>query len=158
MVVLYSYQKLLVIFLTQRLLYLKQHGQIVTSTTSGGVLSQADLNAANTAVGLSISDVAFNVDNIDGGSFNQLNSKRNYKQKFFEIRYKMANTVIQLKRSTSTATPTSLNIAEPAYSYSSNTFFIGSPDGTGVLQIGGYTRDQLLIYGGKHSVYLLMQK
>jgi len=63
----------------------------------------------------------------------------------------MANTVIQLKRSTSTATPTSLNIAEPAYSYQSNTFFIGSPDGDGVLQIGGYTRDQLLTYSAKHA-------
>ena len=42
----------------------------------------------------------------------------------------MAETVIQLKRSTTTATPTSLSIGEPAYSYSSNTLFIGSPDGT----------------------------
>ena len=63
----------------------------------------------------------------------------------------MANTVIQLKRSTATATPTALNIAEPAYSYSSNTLFIGSPDGTGVLQIGGFTRDQLLTYSSKHA-------
>jgi len=63
----------------------------------------------------------------------------------------MANTVIQLKRSTSTATPTSLNIAEPAYSYQSNTLFIGTPDGTDVLQIGGYTRDQLLTYSAKHA-------
>ena len=63
----------------------------------------------------------------------------------------MANTVIQLKRSTATATPTALNIAEQAYSYSSNTLFIGSPDGTGVLQIGGFTRDQLLSYSSKHA-------
>jgi len=63
----------------------------------------------------------------------------------------MAETVIQLKRSTTTATPTSLSIGEPAYSYSSNTFFIGSPDGTGVLQIGGFAQDQLLIYGAKHA-------
>ena len=48
----------------------KSDGQIVTSTTSGGVLSQADLNAANASVGLSINDVAgFDVDNIDGGQF-----------------------------------------------------------------------------------------
>jgi len=49
----------------------------------------------------------------------------------------MANTVIQLKFSNVTATPPSLNVAEPAYSYASNTFFIGSPDGTGAIAIGG---------------------
>ena len=49
----------------------------------------------------------------------------------------MANTVIQLKFSTATATPTSLNVAEPAYSYTSNTLFIGSPAGTGSIAIGG---------------------
>ncbi len=49
----------------------------------------------------------------------------------------MANTVIQLKFSTITATPSSLNVAEPAYSYTSNTLFIGSPTGTGSIAIGG---------------------
>ena len=49
----------------------------------------------------------------------------------------MANTTIQLKFSTATATPTALAVAEPAYSYASNTFFIGSPSGTGVIPIGG---------------------
>jgi hypothetical protein len=49
----------------------------------------------------------------------------------------MANTVIQLKFSTVTAAPTSLNVAEPAYSYTSNTLFIGSPTGTGSIAIGG---------------------
>ena len=49
----------------------------------------------------------------------------------------MANTVIQLKFSTITATPSSLNVAEPAYSYTSNTLFIGSPAGTGSIAIGG---------------------
>ena len=63
----------------------------------------------------------------------------------------MAETVIQLKRSTTTATPSALNIAEPAYSYSSNTLFIGTPDGASVLQIGGYVRDQLLTYSSKHA-------
>ena len=60
----------------------------------------------------------------------------------------MANTVIQLKYSTLTATPTSLNIGEPAYSYTSNTFFIGSPDGTGSIAIGGkfYLDQQQSIY------------
>ena len=49
----------------------------------------------------------------------------------------MANTTIQLKYSTITATPASLNIAEPAYSYVSDKFFIGNTSGTGVLVIGG---------------------
>ena len=48
----------------------KTDGQIVTAVTSGGVVSQADLNADNSSVGLSISDVAgFDVDNINGGLF-----------------------------------------------------------------------------------------
>jgi hypothetical protein len=49
----------------------------------------------------------------------------------------MANTLIQLKHSTVTAKPASLNIAEPAYSYTSNTLFIGSPDSLGTINIGG---------------------
>ena len=49
----------------------------------------------------------------------------------------MANTSIQLKFSETTATPTTLNIGEPAYSYTSNTLFIGSPAGTGSIAIGG---------------------
>jgi len=50
----------------------------------------------------------------------------------------MANTVIQLKHSTVTNTPPSLNIGEPAYSYSSNTLFIGTADSASALPIGGY--------------------
>lgn len=51
----------------------------------------------------------------------------------------MSNTVIQIKRSTATATPPngSLAAGEQAYSYSSNTLFIGTPDGTGVIAVGG---------------------
>ena len=49
----------------------------------------------------------------------------------------MANTTIQLKHSTATNKPTSLNIAEPAYSYTSNTLFIGTPDSSGTINIGG---------------------
>ena len=41
----------------------------------------------------------------------------------------MANT-IQIKRSTSTAAPTSLSAGELAYSSNSNKFFIGHPDGS----------------------------
>ena len=49
----------------------------------------------------------------------------------------MSNTVIQIKRSTSTAVPASLNAAEPAYSYVSNKLFLGDSSGTGVIAIGG---------------------
>ena len=48
----------------------------------------------------------------------------------------MANTVIQLKYSTVTSTPTTLNVAEPAYSFTSDKLFIGNNTGT-VLTIGG---------------------
>jgi hypothetical protein len=48
----------------------------------------------------------------------------------------MANTVIQLKYSESTATPVSLNVAEPAYSNNSNKLFIGLA-GNQVIAIGG---------------------
>ena len=51
----------------------------------------------------------------------------------------MANTTIQVKRSTVTNTSTngSLAAGEPAYSYSSNVMFMGTSDGAGVLAIGG---------------------
>ena len=51
----------------------------------------------------------------------------------------MANTRIQVKRSTVTNQPSSLAIAEPAYSYLSNTLFLGTSDGNGVLPIGGHS-------------------
>ena len=50
----------------------------------------------------------------------------------------MANTPIQIKRSLTSNTPVALNIGEPAYSYSSNTLFIGSPAETGAIPIGGW--------------------
>jgi hypothetical protein len=50
----------------------------------------------------------------------------------------MANTPIQIKRSLVSSAPVKLNIGEPAYSYSSNTLFIGSPDDNGSIIIGGY--------------------
>ena len=67
----------------------------------------------------------------------------------------MANTVIQLKYSTVTATPTSLNVAEPAYSYTSNTLFIGSPAGTGAIAIGGkfYLDQQQAIYDFANAAF-----
>lgn len=48
----------------------------------------------------------------------------------------MANTVIQLKWSDVTSTPTSLNVGEAAYSNTSNKLFIGDTAGN-VLTIGG---------------------
>ena len=49
----------------------------------------------------------------------------------------MANTSIRIKRSTTVSSPGSLSSGELAYSYLSNTIFIGSPAGTGVINIGG---------------------
>ena len=48
----------------------------------------------------------------------------------------MANTVIQLKYSLATAAPSSLNVAEAAYSFSSNKLYIGN-NTNGVITIGG---------------------
>lgn len=52
----------------------------------------------------------------------------------------MANTLIQIKRSTTTAIPpnSSLQDGELAYSYSANVAYIGNSDDTGVVPIGGY--------------------
>lgn len=51
----------------------------------------------------------------------------------------MSNTLIQIKRSTSTAIPSggTLSAGELAYSYQSNVAYVGNSDGTGVLPIGG---------------------
>ena len=49
----------------------------------------------------------------------------------------MANTNILIKRSNSSNAPGSLLAGELAYSYQSNTAYIGTADGTGVLKIGG---------------------
>ena len=49
----------------------------------------------------------------------------------------MANTKIQIKRSTVTSAPATLDIGELAYSYASNTVYIGNSTGTGVIAIGG---------------------
>jgi len=51
----------------------------------------------------------------------------------------MANTLIQIKRSSVTSLPSSLSSAEPAYSYVANTLFMGTADGAGVVPIGGYS-------------------
>ena len=67
----------------------------------------------------------------------------------------MANTTIQLKYSTVTTTPTSLNVAEPAYSYASNTLFIGTPDGTSAIAIGGkfYVDQQAQIFTKANAAF-----
>ena len=49
----------------------------------------------------------------------------------------MANTNILIKRSDSVGKPGSLLAGELAYSYASNTIFIGSPTGNGVVNVGG---------------------
>jgi hypothetical protein len=49
----------------------------------------------------------------------------------------ISNTSILIKRSTTTATPTTLKAGELAYSYQSNTVFIGTSDGAGVIALGG---------------------
>ena len=49
----------------------------------------------------------------------------------------MANTLIQIKYSDANAAPALLNVAELAYSYNSNTMFIGTSDSTGSIIIGG---------------------
>jgi hypothetical protein len=67
----------------------------------------------------------------------------------------MANTLIQLKSSTSNATPTTLDAAEPAYSYVSNTLFIGTASGTGVLPIAGqfYIEQQSQIFAKTNAAF-----
>jgi len=67
----------------------------------------------------------------------------------------MANTLIQLKSSTSNASPIVLDVAEPAYSYVSNTLYIGTASGTGVLPIGGqaYVAQQQIIFNTANSAY-----
>ena len=49
-----------------------------------------------------------------------------------------ANTEILIKRSLANSAPSSLMQGELAYSYASNTLFIGTSDGTGSIDIGGY--------------------
>ncbi len=50
----------------------------------------------------------------------------------------MANTPLKIKTSLTTDIPPSLNIGEPAYSYNSNTLFIGSRTSDGAIPIGGW--------------------
>jgi len=54
----------------------------------------------------------------------------------------MSNTTIQLKWSEVTAAPTTLNVAEPAYSNTSGKFFIGNSANTPILIGGKYYVDR----------------
>ena len=55
-----------------------------------------------------------------------------------------SNTSILIKRSLNTAAPSSLKQGELAYSYNSNTIFLGSPSGDGAIKIGGqYYTDKI---------------
>ena len=47
----------------------------------------------------------------------------------------MANTSLKIKTSLTTDVPPSLNIGEPAYSYNSNTLFIGTVTDDGAIPI-----------------------
>ena len=49
----------------------------------------------------------------------------------------ISNTSILIKRSLTTGRPSALNAGEFAYSYVSNTLFIGVPGGNGVVNVGG---------------------
>lgn len=49
----------------------------------------------------------------------------------------ISNTSILIKRSLTTGRPSTLNAGEFAYSYQSNTLFIGTPGGNGVVNVGG---------------------
>ena len=70
----------------------------------------------------------------------------------------ISNTSILIKRSSSTATPASLQNGELAYSFSSNTIFIGGP-GSSVLKIGGqaYT-SQIDAATSSHTVSTLVKR
>ena len=50
-----------------------------------------------------------------------------------------SNTEILIKRSLSTSAPATLNQGELAYSYSSNTLFIGTPGSDGAIEVGHYS-------------------
>jgi len=67
----------------------------------------------------------------------------------------MAYTPITIKYSTANSTPTTLNVAEPAYSYTSNTLFIGTEGSNGYLAIGGqfYVNQQGQIFDKANAAF-----
>jgi hypothetical protein len=56
----------------------------------------------------------------------------------------ISNTKIQIKRSSTTALPTGLQAGELAYSFLSNTLFLGNTTGTGIVNIGGLLYTQTI--------------
>jgi hypothetical protein len=56
----------------------------------------------------------------------------------------MSNTIIQIKRSDVTSQPANLSAGEFAYSYLSNTLFLGTTSGTGVINVGGLLYTQTI--------------
>ena len=56
----------------------------------------------------------------------------------------MSNTIIQIKRSDATSQPANLSAGEFAYSYLSNTLFLGTSSGTGVINVGGLLYTQTI--------------
>jgi hypothetical protein len=56
----------------------------------------------------------------------------------------ISNTRIQIKRSSVTTLPSGLNAGELAYSFASNTLFLGNAAGTGVVNIGGLLYTQTI--------------
>lgn len=65
----------------------------------------------------------------------------------------MSNTIIQIKRSESTGVPTDGYLAngEFAYSYESQTLFLGNTEGTGIVNIGGQRYVELLEWTVLHA-------
>lgn len=56
----------------------------------------------------------------------------------------MSNTIIQIKRSDANSQPANLSAGEFAYSYLSNTLFLGTTNGTGVINVGGLLYTQTI--------------
>jgi len=67
----------------------------------------------------------------------------------------MSYTPLSIKYSSANSTPVTLNVAEPAYSYASNVFFIGTENSDGYLAIGGqfYVSQQSQIFDKANAAF-----
>jgi hypothetical protein len=70
----------------------------------------------------------------------------------------ISNTSIQIKRSSTTAIPSGLKAGELAYSFSSNTLFLGNTSGTGVVNIGGLLYTQTIDNATNNATALTLVK
>ena len=70
----------------------------------------------------------------------------------------ISNTSIQIKRSSSTNIPSGLKAGELAYSFSSNTLFLGNTSGTGVVNIGGLLYTQTIDNATNNATALTLVK